>query len=363
MVLTLFLYHCNILIMNNITLEKSKFIQGILAIIVIIHHLYERYIINLGYNGTQYPALIVLYDCSYLFIPCFMFLIGYGLYKSYINKTNYTNNFIKKRILPTYSILVIIVLVLSLLSQFTSNKESIQDIIKDLLLIKTFDNNCWFIIAIILFYCIFYITFKTYNNKILAIIGITVFTIVYVSVGLMTNHGIYIMQGEIWYNAVHLFVIGVIFAYNEKSIMTFTNKHYRILLVLTLITLVILIQCVIYAEETWGYYGDFLEVEDVIQRRIKTLIIQQITGIISAYTMVLISIKTKMNNKIIIWIGNMALELYVVHYAILSMSKPEYFNIINKMNYIIFALLSVIVAFPLAYGLNKVRVKIYNRFK
>lgn len=360
----LFTLHMNIIDMKYfMTFEKSRSILGVLAFIIIVHHLYERYILNLNIGGTYYKYLIVLYDCSYIFIPILMFISGYGLYISFKHKNKYLDKFVLKRILPIYVQLVIVILTLSILSQFTQTKESLLDIIKDITLLKTFNYNGWYVIAIIIFYFVFYISFKTYKNEKLAIISIIVFTVIYVSIGLVTNHGMYILQGEIWYNAVHLFVLGIIFAYNENNIIKFTNKRYKLILILDIIALIVLIQLVIYAEETWGYYGDFLGVEDVIQRRIKTLIIQQITGVVSVYTVILLSLKFNIENKTLIKIGNIALELYIVHYAILIISSKDYFNIINKVNYIIFALLSVIIAFPLAYGLNKVRVKIYNKFK
>ena len=160
---------------------------------------------------------------------------------------------------------------------------------------------------------------------------------------------------------MHLFIFGIIAAKFEDKAYDFINRNTIAKLIVAVTILVVATVVTIKCEETFGFYGEYLGVENIIQRRIITLLFQQVTGIISVITMLLSSKYIKGSNKVLLWIGKRALEIYLVHYSILVISKPEHLNLIKMVDYKTFTIISIIITVPLAYILSNIRVKIYNR--
>ena len=90
-----------------LSLETTNCLKGIFAIIVVIHHLYQRTdIINNSVLGVLFQSL----GC--LSVSIFFFLSGYGIAASIQRKGNsYLASFASKRILPLYINNVIMALV------------------------------------------------------------------------------------------------------------------------------------------------------------------------------------------------------------------------------------------------------------
>lgn len=84
-----------------------------------------------------------------------------------------------------------------------------------------------------------------------------------------------------WYNAVHLFNIGIIFAQYEKQIINFLKKYIYILLPVFYIIFYILFTT---------YYKE------------KLFEIQFITSIVIVLLFILINLKIKINNKILLFL-------------------------------------------------------------
>lgn len=77
-----------------LSLKVSKGIQGFWAVCIIAHHFVQPFV----YSGQGAGALSIFALIGFLFVGVFFFFSGYGLFKSYKNKPNYLNGFLRKRI-------------------------------------------------------------------------------------------------------------------------------------------------------------------------------------------------------------------------------------------------------------------------
>jgi membrane-bound acyltransferase YfiQ involved in biofilm formation len=133
-------------------------LKGLSILMVIIGHLSLLNVIPIplfNYLGTHGVTL-------------FLFISGYGLTQSYQNSID--QSFIKKRLLSVFMPYFVITLILIFIDSRLGKNYSIGTILLTLSSFdpaRTIDKTMWYIPFIILWYSIFYLTFKfTTNNKI-----------------------------------------------------------------------------------------------------------------------------------------------------------------------------------------------------
>ena len=302
---------------NNNFLNKQTTIsvKGLCAILIVLHHTSQR---------IENPDQLVYFRwIGYLCVSMFLFYSGYGLYMSYNNNNNYINTFCKKRI----SKIIVPFILSNILFIFSykfinKNTYTIMDIINYSIGFKLIDGFKWYVITSIVFYYGFYLIFKYANKNKLKIM--TIFITIYVLV-------CYIMRmGSYWYNASYTFILGMVMAKYHKSIFNFIKKQYiNILIIVAVIFKFTFMKTV--------YEGNL------------------IPSIISSISFVLLSIiiltKISISNKILLFIGNISYEIYLVHGLILNLL----FNITNnKYLYLISVMvISILTAYLFKLSLNK----------
>ena len=81
------------------SLEQTKYIQGFLAICIMLHHIGQETCAP-WQNYKLLPGLEFFVPIGYLMVSMFFMFSGFGLYKSFSSKDNYLVGFFKKRMLP-----------------------------------------------------------------------------------------------------------------------------------------------------------------------------------------------------------------------------------------------------------------------
>lgn len=83
--------------------ESNQCFRGILALLIVFHHLCKRYVFLMSSEGNAYGITVV---------GLFFFFSGYGLVKQYVLKgESYCNGFVLKRakkLLPSFFIIAIL---------------------------------------------------------------------------------------------------------------------------------------------------------------------------------------------------------------------------------------------------------------
>lgn len=185
--------------------DMSLSLKGILALLIVLHHSAqplcnngEKFFFDFWYWG---PAIVGM----------FFFLAGYGLTRSVMTKEGYMKTFFKKRflkLLPPY-IIAIVVYQCYLASAGRFEWSVLADnFLKGIPPLT----NTWYIIAIILFYLLFYAVFKTIRSVKISVVVMWVLSLLY----MFAIHKI--GWGNWWWKSTLAFNIGMTYVLFESRI-------------------------------------------------------------------------------------------------------------------------------------------------
>lgn len=188
--------------------EKVFPLKGILAVLIVLHHLtYEI-------NST---LLQYFHSWGAPVVSVFFFISGYGLMASYKNKgRQYLTGFIKHRMFD--AVILPFLLALLLYRCMATELPNVADAIS-LLVTKgtTTLPNSWFVFAILIFYLLFYLSCKIREGKTilspLILSGITYSIIIR-----------WLGYDRCWYISALAFPAGCFFAYHWQA---FLNLSFR----------------------------------------------------------------------------------------------------------------------------------------
>ena len=198
---------------SMLSIQKTNALKGILAICVLISHLYSIFHFENKILNWVVGSLM-----GYLSVSLFFFLSGYGLESSYEKKKDiYIEKFMKRKIIPFYTIYIILVGIYVGMRFIIGENISVSDIMKSLIYGGTEVKFGWFLQTILVLYLIFWISFQVNvcggrgekYKILLCTIGEIVFCI-----------GSYVFEMDTtWYATSVCFLLGVYWKYFEKRII------------------------------------------------------------------------------------------------------------------------------------------------
>lgn len=314
-------------------LESSKALRGIMAVAIIFHHISEK-----AQGGVLFPFLVHL---GYLIVAVFFFLSGYGLFLSYNKKgEDYLKEFWKSRILSLVVIYLLFTAGYTIWSFVRGNQLTAIDILKSFVNGEPIAINSWYITVQILLYIVFWISFKIKTKNVnINILFVTILT------GILCVAFRLAGYSSIWYLSNFAFPFGMVWAKNKEKIDTFMSKRYftSVILSLGVFTLFSGIPLGL------SYFGYDIKIVSLVSRFISS------TAFVVVLMLILRVIKP--SNKIWQKIGDMSLEIYLIHGAVFWTLKP----IIQ--NDILWTLATVAISLILAYLCNIVSKQVYKLLK
>lgn len=296
--------------MLYLTKKETNIMKSIAIIFVLLCH----------YQWWINDSLSILKNAGTWGVTIFLFLSGYGLDKSY--KKNGLNNFLQKRLLRVilpYS-LVTICLIFANIFLLNNNYNPIVMVFTVLGLNpqSPLDSTMWYITYIIIWYIAFYVVFKLIKNDFGQILGLFIFSIVsfYLVRRIFTNDA-----GVIYYPIQ--FTLGVMISKIDYK-YKFSNKADCIIGIISLLMFIITL-------------GDSAYIPKMI-------------NILSVLPIIILSVKmiSKFNLNILIFIGSISYELYLLE-AIFMKQHKFIFNTINNnivafsVYFIFITLLSLVI--------------------
>lgn len=306
--------------------NQTKIIKGFLAIGIVLHHLSQRTAAPWLKSKYIIHGLDFFVNIGYLFVGGFLFITGYGLYKSFKSKSNYFENYFIRRILP-----ILLAYLTTNLSYYFYNP------------IKSTYN--WYIVACLLCYILFYFGFSKFKKEYLSFLFIIVGVVAYSVVCA------FLMLGGWWYNTISLFVVGLLYAKYERNIVSILKKLYIPLLILLVVTTCL---CNWYGR----YYEELLYplTSESIYDLYSTYIIlfRSVAAISFVFVIILVSLKFKFNNKVLAFYGSISLEFYLIQGLFVQGFSYSYFDESVKavMYYIRNIPLYMLVVIALSTGLG-----------
>ena len=305
-------------------------LKGFLALCIVFHHLTHwvttgEEFSNFGYMGTYVVSV-------------FFFLSGYGLYIQNERKEGYLDNFLVKRL---SRILIPFIFISSIYLIYRSiNGQALTASFFMSLFKKgsTVIYNGWFVDIIILMYVFFYISFKIFSNRTVAILVNTLLIGGYIILAINLGYGFW------WYNSSLPFVLGLIWAKNKKYIDEILNKYYFIILV-----------CITGLLFTFHQYSFILKKLNLVDSYSYALA-ANIDNIIFTIFFVLTIRKIDFSNSRLLFLGKISFELYMIHGLVISIFG-KYF-VTSRLNDVIFTISVLLVSIFIAWVINSIITKI-----
>lgn len=295
---------------NALSLENSRSIQGFCAVAIIIHHLAQELTMHAG-------VLSIFSELGVLFVGVFFFFSGYGLYISLKTKQNYLKGFLKKRLTSVLIPFYVCILIFIICACIEGQQFSLPNLFATISGWLLINQHMWYIVEITILYIAFYIIYSLIKNHKVATSVMTIFVVTLIVGSLLLGHGSdmsckYWFMGEWWYNTTLTFVFGIVVAQNETKLRSFARKFYALLLPLFIALTVGFYYLTKYALNTWSYWNEYPGYPGY-KEKLLCLIIQLPWVIFFVIALLLIMMKVKFGNRILSFLGNISLELYLIH--------------------------------------------------
>lgn len=288
-------------------------------------------------------------------VATFFFYSGYGLMSSYLKKENYLKSFFSKRIMKVLIPYIIAIIITYLTYLLTKYKLTPMEIFNSF-----FDGDpvvrfSWYVLVILYFYVIFYITAKLFKEKYKINIAILIGTIFYCLFA--TN---YLSLNNWWINSCFSFFIGVFWAsYKDKYVMRIKNNKkvisYSIVVALLSAT-VVGVQFLI-SGYTVSQMKEFSGLADYIMKSPISIIFMNIMCISLMVLFFNILKKVNLNDRIFNFLGNISFEIYLYHGMVMYLLRNQYCYL--KWDFI-YAILVIVFSIILAKLMNIANQKIYT---
>ena len=296
--------------------DQMMALRTLACLSIILHHLTQR-ITN--YGGI-YKGPITLYNyIGFLCTAVFFFSSGYGLMYSYLNKNNYLDGFLRKRLIsvlvPFFLVNVITVLVNHMVYKKGTGDDFLY-VIKQIVGIELLDGNAWFIVEIIVLYVLFAAFFSLIKNKDVSLVLLILATIGIMAFAFFRGHDYddyketYFM-GEWWFNSTITFAFGLLYARFKNGIEGFFRKHYKGMVIAFALLSVIITLAGIIVNNVFGYYHEMLS--SYRTDALITLIVQSINCIVVVTFQLLLNMKITVKNKALDYMGSIQMLVFLVH--------------------------------------------------
>ena len=331
-----------------LSLDKSKAIQGFAAVCIIVHHLSQELAEQAGVIGF-FQGLGVL------FVGIFFFFSGYGLYTSLKTKDNYLKGFLKKRFVTILVPFYVCNLIFVAASCICGEKYKPLQLLYVLSGWSLINMHMWYIVEIAILYIAFFLIYRLIKNRTAATVVMSVFVLAMMTGSLMLCHGedmscSYWFQGEWWYNASFLFVIGIIFSKHAEGLRKIARKgYYLLLLVFAALTAVLGLQTN-YLLVKYSYWSEIPGQDPKYLDKFHCLAFQLPWIFCFVCFLLLIMMKVRFGNPVLKFLGTISLELYLIHNLFLKgLQDGTIFRVKSPGMYVI---LTILLAIGLATVIN-----------
>lgn len=342
------------------SVSETKAIQGLIALCIVCHHTAQQTCASWLESRNIVHGLDPFLNIGFMLVAVFFFWSGYGLYKSVTGKSRYLSRFLKKRVLPVWVPYVIVCFLYTLVRLlFLKEKMPIWFIITNLTGITIGYEFGWYVQAIIIFYILFYYSFKKTRFDSDAIMYIWIGVVIWNLLGIIIDHNDYFLRGEWWYNSTLLFPIGITFAKHEEKIFSMIKKWYRVLVPVSVVLLTALIILSRYTDTNMGYYGEYTGVtfETKIIWRVMTYLPQVLAAVMFVFVLILICMKIQFKNAVLDFLGSHTLEIYLTHGFFLQTMAVYYNYHRDSIFYgrpFLLLVFTVILTIPASAGLKRI---------
>lgn len=298
---------------DALSLPVSKELLGFGAIGIMLHHMSQ----TLDRRGDV-GMLAFMMDVGVCFVGLYFFFSGYGLYVSLRDKPNYLKSFFRKRmpsiLIPFYLCNFTFIACAALCGERFEKMEMVSYLTGWVLL----NTQMWYVVEMFFLYLLFYLVFRWIKKEGIACLTYGILTAALIAGSLLLGHdkttpsGGAWFRGEWWYNATLMIWVGILFARFEKKLLLFIRKYYWILLPVFALAVGVFYRLTLTALWTKGYWYEW-DGYPGYREKVQTLAVQLPFIFFFVIFIVLLMQKVQFRNKVLRFLGEISLELYLSH--------------------------------------------------
>lgn len=311
---------------DALSIERTTMINVFFVGIVFFSHFNSYVTTNNSFDNIYYS----FFKIGQLMVTTFLFYSGYGIYESIKSKKNYIDNFLKTRIFKLYVSVFVAMILYLILNSIIGKSYDIKTIILSTIGFTSIGNSNWFIFATFCMYFSVFFSFKVFkNDNSSALFSCLILSFCYIFL-VMRYLGY-----SWWVNTILCFNAGMFFSYFKDRILTFLSNKYHYILIIILLIIIFGLTII----NNYNYYT------------------YEIISLMFVLLVVLISLKVRIGNKMLLWLGKNTFNIYILQR--LSFIFYDYIEIKNYNIYMYF-IISTLTTFVIVYFFDKVLKQIYN---
>lgn len=295
--------------------DRTLGLKGILSVLILFHHI--QFLVDI-------PILFLFSSWGAPIVSLFFFISGYGSTYSYLKKGNgYLDRFFYRRIWKTIKPFLIITIIYILLEFIDKGCLLLPSLLELICKGNTILPYSWFVIAIIIQYLFFFLSFKHAATMLRKIIYVLVLTVI----GMIIMGSIH--YGRHWWVSSLAFPTGMFYAFKESSWNSILRQKKWRILFMPIACIVILI---------------------VVLSKVEALftIVYILIPLLVVY---LISYVGGSRNKIMMFLGSISYEIYLFHGVSMHLLRGKHIYV--ESDYL-FVLLVCVCTILFSYCLHKV---------
>lgn len=318
---------------DYISITTGKALRGIFAIVVIFHHLTQY---TVGGHFFRYFA-----NAGFLAVGVFFFFSGYGLQKKYDSDPSYKKGFLLKRIPSVLIPYLVATLVYWGGYAVAGAGSSVTYMLTSIISDHTMVANAWYVMNILAFYVFFYLLMLVCKRKRgLMVAGGVLFAFLWTFFCMKMDLGIW------WYNATLTIGLGMFWAAYEEKILEVIEKGATGFFLLS----------------TAAFLLSFHELEKVGSILPDLYVpMERVISILFLFMILGFSMKFKVGNKVLYFIGDISYELYLVHGLWIYWFRNDFAYIENEMVLLVMVFAGAIVSAVVLHKISGILVSYYKK--
>lgn len=293
--------------------DTTKGIQGLFAVIIMLHHLSQRLVTVSEYKGE----LSNYEDVGTWLVGFFFFFSGFGLITSFREKERYLDSFLIRRIWTVLVPFFICNYAYMFTALLLGQKFPMQKLVQAFFGIVLLNDHMWFAVEIMYLYIAFYLVFRFVAKEKWRYIILFIVVVALMAAGFFAGHDLNNktlsnwLEGEWWYNTTLLFFVGMLVARFYSSIMNYLKKYYYVVLIVITIGFIGFAVLNQHMLEHYGYWTETV-VSNGYDDKALTLAVQLPMVLFFEWMLFLLMMKIKIHNKVLTFLGEVSLEVILL---------------------------------------------------
>ena len=311
---------------DYISLDGSNAIKGVFAIIILCSHMGGYLTLSNSFADRTYTH--VIFYLGQTMVAPYLFYSGYGVFFSLRHKPGYVTGFFKKRLLKILLHFDLAILLFLLVQAFLPIHYPVRNYLLCWIGWESIGNSNWFVFVILSLYLIAFCGLLLERRK-----GFTLFAVVCLFSAILWLVLRFVAHKENWWvDTIAAFPLGMLFGAGKDNIDAFLAKYQGVwFAILACVSAFFIIWHHLHGVDVYG-----------------------ISSCLFCLMVVLASMKIRMGNPALKWLGKNAFFIYILQR--LPMLVLSYFGINHHPG--LFIPVSIVVTLLLAWGFTSLTTRI-----